>query len=433
VFLTEAEVLTGTQRDKMFGTHLVLTSADDTGSTTGKATSVAYPTDAFVRVSVRAQHYNVWGQGSHFACCVACAAAGCGANPLLNPAFPPKCACLALQLEYTLREAACPTCPPVDVTSSTPTATFKGLKPGTTVSRPVAVLQLLLFLRGCCCDAPHTGMAFNNCVHNSALPDRYEIDLAICILCVLQYNVTVAGIVQSGQKRQGLNSLQLTTTLDMGLRMLDITATSSTTATARAAPGAGAKFVAYIFSVRRADCPACKPLTFRSGPDGKIDISGLEPGVKVSAEMAVWNRWPFFLQAAVWTSCSANKSCRCHRSSPILPVTRPRIAGCLAPVPILFSGPETLALLPCAVPCLPSLQYEVTVTGVTASGLQTPGSNKLYLTLPLGLKLTNAKATGATTATATATSIPADAFTKVCGWLDGWLAGQAGRQAVCMP
>ena len=64
-FLTEAEVVTGTQRDKMFGTHLVLTSADDTGSTTGKATAVAYPTDAFVRVSVYGLHYhNVWGQGT---------------------------------------------------------------------------------------------------------------------------------------------------------------------------------------------------------------------------------------------------------------------------------------------------------------------------------------------------------------------------------
>ena len=49
----------------MFGTHLVLTSADDTGSTTGKATAVAYPTDAFVRVSVYGLHYhNVWGQGT---------------------------------------------------------------------------------------------------------------------------------------------------------------------------------------------------------------------------------------------------------------------------------------------------------------------------------------------------------------------------------
>ena len=98
---------------------------------------------------------------------------------------------------------------------------------------------------------------------------------------LLQYNVTVAGIVQSGQKRQGLNTLQLSTAVDMGLRMLDITATSSSTATARAAPGAGAKFVAFIFSIRQADCPTCKPLVFRSGPDGKIDISGLEPGVKV--------------------------------------------------------------------------------------------------------------------------------------------------------
>jgi hypothetical protein len=72
------------------------------------------------------------------------------------------------------------------------------------------------------------------------------------------------------------------------------------------------------------------------------------------------------------------------------------------------------------------MQYEVTVTGVTASGARTPGSNKLYLTLPLGLKLTTAKATGATTATATATSLPAVAFTKVCGWL----AGQA--RSTCM-
>ena len=73
VFLTEAEVVTGAQRDKMFGTHLVLTSADDTGSTTGKATAAAYPTDAFVRVSVQSVqdlHSNVAGQGraAHCVC-----------------------------------------------------------------------------------------------------------------------------------------------------------------------------------------------------------------------------------------------------------------------------------------------------------------------------------------------------------------------------
>ena len=62
---------------------------------------------------------------------------------------------------------------------------------------------------------------------------------------------------------------------------------------------------------------------------------------------------------------------------------------------------------------LPCLQYEVRVTGVTAGGLQTAGSNSLFLTLPLGLKLTTAKATGATTVTAVATAVPADAFTKV--------------------
>ena len=99
--------------------------------------------------------------------------------------------------------------------------------------------------------------------------------------CLLQYNVTVAGIVQSGQKRQGLNMRQLTTAVDRGLRMLDITATSSSTATAKAAPGAGANFVAYIFIIRRVDCPTCPPITVRSGPSGTVDISGLEPGVKV--------------------------------------------------------------------------------------------------------------------------------------------------------
>ena len=50
VFLIEAEVVTGVQREKVFGTHLVLASAVDTGTTTGMATAVAYPNDAFVKV-----------------------------------------------------------------------------------------------------------------------------------------------------------------------------------------------------------------------------------------------------------------------------------------------------------------------------------------------------------------------------------------------
>ena len=184
----------------------------------------------------------------------------------------------------------------------------------------------------------------------------WRTDLVTCIPRLLQYNVTVAGIVQSGQKRQGLNSLQLTTTLDMGLRMLDITATSSTTATARAAPGAGAKFVAYIFSVRRADCPTCKPLTFRSGPDGKIDISGLEPGMKVGGAVAGWlggmADYRMVMRGShAMLSCDiqlTTTSAAATVEAPTLPLKRSQTAArpC-SPLQTLDPSPAALLLRPC--------------------------------------------------------------------------------------
>ena len=60
------------------------------------------------------------------------------------------------------------------------------------------------------------------------------------------------------------------------------------------------------------------------------------------------------------------------------------------------------------------MQYNVTVEGISKTGQRTPGDNMLQLTMPAGLRLTQAKATGYTTGTATATALPSDAFTKVC-------------------
>ena len=59
------------------------------------------------------------------------------------------------------------------------------------------------------------------------------------------------------------------------------------------------------------------------------------------------------------------------------------------------------------------VQYNVTVEGISKTGQRTPGDNMLQLTMPAGLRLTQAKATGYTTGTATARALPSDAFTKV--------------------
>ncbi|KAI3426422.1 hypothetical protein D9Q98_008791 [Chlorella vulgaris] len=94
------------------------------------------------------------------------------------------------------------------------------------------------------------------------------------------YNVTVTGISQAGTQTRGLNQLQFATPAGILLRLTGAKETSPTsgTATVTASPGV---FTKYIFTVRKANCPAkpCPVLTFTRG-SLTSPLTGLEPGTK---------------------------------------------------------------------------------------------------------------------------------------------------------
>ncbi|KAL4419113.1 hypothetical protein ABPG77_004434 [Micractinium sp. CCAP 211/92] len=49
VFITEGDVITGPRLDKVFASHVVLTDARNTSSTSGQATAAAFPADGFIK------------------------------------------------------------------------------------------------------------------------------------------------------------------------------------------------------------------------------------------------------------------------------------------------------------------------------------------------------------------------------------------------
>ena len=124
----------------------------------------------------------------------------------------------------------------------------------------------------------------------------------------------------------------------------------------------------YIFSVRKANCVVapCATLTFPSRSPTAA-LTGLEPGTKVG-------------------SLRAGISCHCAGGVCLTCLTHP-------------SWP---------------LQYNVTVVGVTKTGMRTPGTNRLQFTTPApAVRLTVARALGPTRGTANATALPKGYFATV--------------------
>ncbi len=67
----QGDVITGPRLDKVFASHVVLTDARSTSSTSGQATAAAFPADGFIKVG-RARHPTASVPGRqhvHSTCC----------------------------------------------------------------------------------------------------------------------------------------------------------------------------------------------------------------------------------------------------------------------------------------------------------------------------------------------------------------------------
>ena len=150
-------------------------------------------------------------------------------HPLLStpPRLCPGVLCHAalLQFVFMARKASCPACAPLTFSTRTPTAALTGLEPGTA------------------------------------------------------YNISVVGVNKWGTRTPGSNTLLMTTSPGVRLTAAKATGPNSGSATAVGTPASG--FASYVFTLKSAACPSCKPLTF-SSKTPTVAFTKLEPATKVS-------------------------------------------------------------------------------------------------------------------------------------------------------
>ena len=159
------------------------------------------------------------------------------------------------------RKASCPGCAPLPFSSRTPTATLTGLEPGTA------------------------------------------------------YNISVVGVNKWGQRTPSSNTLLLTTPAGVRLTAAKATGPSSGTATAVGTPPSG--FASFVFTLKSATCPTCKPLTF-SSKTPNVAFTKLEPATKVRG-------WRVGGQGAGMTGMGSNGCPTCRLSHVVKPAGVPQI------------------------------------------------------------------------------------------------------------
>ncbi|EFN52451.1 hypothetical protein CHLNCDRAFT_138760 [Chlorella variabilis] len=212
---------------------LKLTSARATTPTTAIATASPQPPGAFVKYNVTVAGMDKSGRKTQ------------GINMLqfkTLDAHPHRLVWPSLvQFIFTVKKAACPSCPALHFTSNTTLGVFSGLTPNTT------------------------------------------------------YQVTVVGMDKTGRRTPGSNALHFKTPAGAFLRappspppvapkslmLISAHATSPTSGTATAQPQPAGAFVKYIFTLQEVACPSCEPLAFSSTTSVGI-FTGLKPNTKVS-------------------------------------------------------------------------------------------------------------------------------------------------------
>ncbi|KAL4448211.1 hypothetical protein ABPG75_005430 [Micractinium tetrahymenae] len=259
VFLVQGDVVTGPRVDKAFASHVTLTDARNTSSTSGQATAVAFPADGFVKYVFRVRPiscptcpskdfpspdlvedlpglqpdtlYNVTISGvvqnnvqtpgcnwlsfrtpplsltvrltraaaATAACSNTAEVAAAGFSSTAPNAAPVANA--FAKYKFTARPLGCPTCPTVAVESRTGSATL-------------------------------TGLAF-----------------------AAKYNVTVEGTTKLGKITPGSNWLQIATV--PALNVTSARARTPTTASATATPTPGSTFVKFHWFLRNQTGCAC--------------------------------------------------------------------------------------------------------------------------------------------------------------------------------
>ncbi|EFN51256.1 hypothetical protein CHLNCDRAFT_141289 [Chlorella variabilis] len=229
------------------------------------------------------------------------------------------------------------------------------------------------------------------------------------------------GAAATGQQRGMVTARHL---------LLDAAAAMSpTTGKASATPIPGSAFAKYEYELQPVNCApgkSCPTLTFTFATADAY-FSGLSPGTtynvtvegisKTGQRTAGQNTLQFttpssvHLESAQATSSTTATATATTQPAGAFPqyMFSLRKLGCITCKSLNFpSSTATVKLHGLE----PGALYNVTVEGISKTGQRTPGDNMLQLTMPAGLRLTQAKATGYTTGTATARALPSDAFTK---------------------